>query len=115
MMSYVRRFTCIHHLGILSLRVWFVTYIAPFTVLRRLLRLDFSALPLQSQLQIFPLVSPGGMTLLLLYIDDKIIIGDDPKYIAFVKAYLNDQFLMSDLSPLRYFLAIEISSMTHEK
>jgi hypothetical protein len=55
------------------------------------------------------------MTLLLLYMDDKIIIGDDPKYIAFVKAYLNDQFLMSDLSPLRYFLTIKISSMTHGK
>jgi hypothetical protein len=43
-------------------------------------------------------------------VDDMIIIGDDPEYIAFVKARLRDQFLMSDLSPLRYFLRIEISS-----
>jgi hypothetical protein len=47
---------------------------------------------------------------LLLYVDDMIIIGDDPECIAFVKARLRDQFLMSDLGPLRYFLGIEISS-----
>jgi hypothetical protein len=39
-----------------------------------------------------------------------IITGDDPEYIAFVKARLSDQFLMSDLGPLRHFLGIEISS-----
>jgi hypothetical protein len=42
--------------------------------------------------------------------DDMIITGDDPKYIAFVKARLSDQFFMSDLGPLRYFLGIEIST-----
>jgi hypothetical protein len=41
-----------------------------------------------------------------------IITSDDPEYIVFVKAHLNDQFLMSDLGPLRYFLGIEISSTT---
>jgi hypothetical protein len=59
---------------------------------------------------LFVHVSPRGMTLLLLYVDDMIITGDDPEYIAFVKAHLSDQFLMSDLNPLRYFLRIEISS-----
>jgi hypothetical protein len=54
-------------------------------------------------------VSPRGRTLLLLYVDDMIIISDDPEYIAFVKARLSDQFLMSDLGPLRYFLGTEIS------
>jgi len=43
-------------------------------------------------------------------VDDMIITGDDSKYIAFVKARLREQFLMSDLGPLRYFLGIEISS-----
>jgi hypothetical protein len=58
---------------------------------------------------LFVHVSPRGQTLLLLYVDDMIITGDDPKYIAFVKAHLSDQFIMSDLGPLRYFLGIEIS------
>jgi hypothetical protein len=60
-------------------------------------------------LAIFVHVSPRGRTLLL-YVDDMIITGDDPEYIAFVKACLSDQFLMSNLGPLRYFLRIEISS-----
>jgi hypothetical protein len=59
---------------------------------------------------LFVHVSPRGRTLLLLYVDDMIITRDDPEYIAFVNACLSDQFLMSDLGPLRYFLGIEISS-----
>ena len=39
-----------------------------------------------------------------------IITGDDAEYIAFVKARLSEQFLMSDLGPLQYFLGIEVSS-----
>jgi hypothetical protein len=58
---------------------------------------------------LFVHVSPRGRTLLLLYVDQMIITGDDPEYVAFVKAHLSDQFLMSDLGPLRYFLGIEIS------
>jgi hypothetical protein len=46
-------------------------------------------------------------------VDDMIITGDDLEYIAFVKTCLSDQFLISDLGPLRYFLGIEIS-FTHE-
>jgi hypothetical protein len=59
---------------------------------------------------LFVHMSPRGRTLLLLYVDGMIITGDDPEYINFVKARLSDQFLMSDLGPLRYFLGIEISS-----
>jgi hypothetical protein len=63
---------------------------------------------------LFVHVSPYGMTLFLLYVDDMIITGDDTKYIAFVKTHLSDQFLMSDLGPLRYFLGIEISFTSEE-
>jgi hypothetical protein len=41
---------------------------------------------------LFVHVSPHGWTLLLLYVDDMIITGDDHEYIAFVKARLSDQF-----------------------
>jgi hypothetical protein len=50
---------------------------------------------------LFVHMSPRGRTLLLLYVDDMIITGYDAKYIAFIKARLSDQFLMSDLGPLR--------------
>src|SRR3954466_717987 len=71
---------------------------------------------------LFVHTSPRGRTLLLLlYVDDMIITGDDPEYIAFVKARLCDQFLMTDPGPLRCFLGIEVSStsdgfyISHEK
>jgi hypothetical protein len=35
-------------------------------------------------------VSSHGQTLLLLYVDDMIITGDNPEYIAFVKTRLSD-------------------------
>jgi hypothetical protein len=56
---------------------------------------------------------PCGRTLLLLYVDDMIITGDDPEFIAFIKTCLSEQFLMSDLDPLHYFLGIEVSSISH--
>jgi hypothetical protein len=111
-------FTCIHHQDILSLRAWFIIFVAPFMPLSKLLGLGFSVLPLWSQLLVFQTalmiwlsvyVSPRGRTLLL-YVDDMIITGDDPEYIAFVNARLSDQFLISDLGLLRYFLEIEIST-----
>jgi hypothetical protein len=60
-------------------------------------------------LALFVHVSPRGRTLLFLYVDDMIITDDDPEYIAFVKARLSYQLLMSHLGPQRYFLGIEIS------
>jgi hypothetical protein len=56
-------FTCVHHLGILSLRVWFVTFVAPFMALSKLLGFGFSVLPLWSQLLFFPpalMIHQGG-------------------------------------------------------
>jgi hypothetical protein len=52
--------------------------------------------------------SESGRTLLLLYVDDMLITGDDQKYIAFVKRKLSEQFKMSDLGSLSYFLGIEV-------
>ena len=53
---------------------------------------------------------PRGRTLILLYVDDMLITGDDLEYIAFVKACLSKQFHMSVLGSLSYFLGIEVSS-----
>ncbi|WVZ72432.1 hypothetical protein U9M48_020896 [Paspalum notatum var. saurae] len=69
--------------------------------------------PLLMILLSFVHTSSRGRTLLLLYVDDMIITGDDPRFIAFVKARPSERFLMSDLGPLRYFLGIEVSS-THD-
>jgi hypothetical protein len=41
-----------------------------------------------------------------------IITGDDSEYISFVKVRLHEQFLLTYLGPLCYFLGIEVSSTT---
>jgi len=46
--------------------------------------------------------------LLLLYVDDILITGDDVEHISLVKQQLGEHFQMSDLGPLSYFLGIEV-------
>ena len=47
--------------------------------------------------------------LLLLYMDDMIIIGDDLSGIQELKDFLSQQFEMKDLGHLSYFLGLEIT------
>ncbi|XP_022851730.1 uncharacterized protein LOC111373423 [Olea europaea var. sylvestris] len=52
----------------------------------------------------------NGIVLLVLYVVDMIITGDDAACISQLQQYLNQQFEMKDLGPLRYFLGLEVSS-----
>ena len=54
--------------------------------------------------------SDQSMILLLLYVDDMIIIGDDYSRISDFKQFLHQQFEMKDLGHLCYFLGLEVSS-----
>ena len=56
--------------------------------------------------------SNHGITILLLYVHDMIITGDDRRGIQDLKHFLGRQFEMKDLSPLNYFLGLEVSSST---
>lgn len=49
-----------------------------------------------------------GPTLLLVYVDDILIKGDDVEHISRVKKQLGEQFQMSNLGSLSYLMGIEV-------
>ncbi|XP_059671154.1 uncharacterized mitochondrial protein AtMg00810-like [Cornus florida] len=53
--------------------------------------------------------SDGRCIMLLVYVDDIIITGDDASGIAQAKLHLQKSFDVKDLGPLRYFLGIEVA------
>lgn len=83
-------------------RAWFAKFSTTIGHLR------FSSSPYDSAL--FIRKSDQGLVLLLLYVNDMIIIGDDIVGITDLKYYLNHQFDMKDLGTLSYFLGLKFFS-----
>ena len=54
--------------------------------------------------------SSAGITLILFYVDDMIIIGDDSADIRSLQHFLSQHFEMKDLGTLSYFLGLEVTS-----
>ena len=82
-------------------RAWFAKF--SFTIFR----LGYTASTYDFAL--FLRCTDKGTILLLLYVDDMIITGDDLSGIQELKDFLNQQFEMKDLEHLNYFLGFEIT------
>ena len=52
--------------------------------------------------------SQAGIILLVVYVDDIIIIGNDMTIISSLKSFLHGQFHTKDLGMLKYFLGVEV-------
>ena len=50
----------------------------------------------------------GDFLILLLYVDDMLIIGRDPKKIGSLKKALNKSFTMKDMGPAKQILGMHI-------
>jgi len=83
-------------------RAWFSKFSSTMA------QFGFSSSPHDSAL--FLRKTAQGITLLLLYVDDMIITGDDLTCISELKQFLSSHFEMKDLGSLSYFLGLEISS-----
>jgi hypothetical protein len=120
--SYMRRSTCTHLLATLFLRAMSVVSAVLSMVSNKPLVLGLNTSPrlsllldllLVSMILLFSFILPPVVVPLFFYVDDMLITGDDSDYIAFVKARLSEQFHMSHLGPLSYFLGIKVTS-THD-
>ena len=81
-------------------RAWFVKFSST------IFRLGYTTSPYDSAL--FLRRTDKGTILLLLYVDDMIIIGDDLSGLQELKNFLSQQFEMKDLGHLSYFLSLKL-------
>ncbi|KAM2568499.1 hypothetical protein TB2_008722 [Malus domestica] len=51
----------------------------------------------------------GKVTLLIIYVDDMIVTGDDTMEIKCLQRHLSSKLEMKDLGELKYFLGIEVA------
>ena len=85
-----------------ALRAWFAKFSSTIA------RLGFTSSPHDSALFIHR--TNKGIILLLLFVDDMIITGDDSMAISDLQNYLSQHFKTKDLGSLSYFLGLEVSS-----
>lgn len=63
----------------------------------------------QTDHSVFHLQTGVGRVILVVYVDDIVITGDDANEIARLKQFLQKYFQTKDLGKLRYFLGIEVA------
>ena len=61
----------------------------------------------------FTFAHGSRITVLLVYVDDVVITGDDELFISLLNRYLSHPFNIKDLGPLKYCLGIELARSKH--
>ncbi|KAL0546854.1 hypothetical protein IC582_016772 [Cucumis melo] len=82
-------------------RAWFATFGSTIT------QVGFTSSHHDTTL--FTRHTPQGIVLLLLYVDDMIITGNDAQVISDLQHYLSQHFEIKDFGFLNYFIGIEVS------
>ena len=62
---------------------------------------------------LFTWITTASSTYVLVYVDDILITGNDPKAITTLKVFLDNSFHLKDLGTLKYFLGIEVARSPH--
>ena len=71
--------------------------------------MQYGMLKCKSDHSVFYKKTDAGIILLVVYVDDIIITGNDDSGISSLKSFLHSQFQTKDLGPLKYFLGVEIA------
>jgi len=58
---------------------------------------------------LFTQVKGTSLTIILLYVDDMVITGNNEAEIKNLKVFLSSKFRIKDLGPLKYFLGVEVA------
>ena len=63
----------------------------------------------KSDYSLFTHTQGTSFIVLLVYVDDILLTGNNPDCVAGLKKLLDDRFGLKDLGPLRYFLGLEVA------
>lgn len=83
-----------------------------YTKLRQAL-LNFNFFQSKSDSSLFVKREGNSITVILVYVDDLLVAGNDSKMISRTKYFLSTMFHMKDLGKVRYFLGLEVDQ-THQ-
>ncbi|XP_052113169.1 retrovirus-related Pol polyprotein from transposon RE1 [Arachis duranensis] len=61
---------------------------------------------------LFTKITASGITIILVYVDDLVLTGDDISEINRIKGILHDKFKIKDIGDLKFFLGMEVARST---